>query len=348
MRNRMISHDAGRLRDPLAEGRIDSPVASVILFFYKAYMGRARGAQVAERFAVRGKDAAMGWDRTNGTSAPAGPDWNKTADMYDSFVFCELEDTSTYLDAIGIRPEDSVLDVCCGPGRISILAAERCARVTGIDSAQRMLEKARGRAAERGVTNVTFRLMDWNNVLPGQNVERHDVVIASRCGAIMDVEKLSALVTRTAAVQIFADAPSIPQLQESLFSGCGEPLVRPGMGARPGQPGGPGAPGDAQAAPGGRQGMYFRIVQRAYEAGFDPNVRILPERFRKTFESRDEAVAWICALNPQRSEGNEDRVAFNAEPFFTDTDDGVEFCIATAAAIIWWNANGRASWGCFA
>ena len=37
------------------------------------------------------------------------------------------------------------------------------------------------------------------------------------------------------------------------------------------------------------------------------------------------------------AEGNERRVAANADPFITTTDDGVEFCIATRAAIIWWD-----------
>lgn len=31
-----------------------------------------------------------------------GPNWNETADFYNQFAFCELEDTRTYLETIGV------------------------------------------------------------------------------------------------------------------------------------------------------------------------------------------------------------------------------------------------------
>lgn len=323
-----------------------------------------------------------------------GPNWNETADFYNRFAFCELEDTRTYLETIGVGEGDTLLDVCCGPGRVSVLAAEMGAQVTGIDSAERMLGHAAENAQARGVGDkCTFQMQDWDSVLVGQNVKRHDVVIACRCRAMMDVEKLSALAKRTAAVQIFADAPSIPGLLNILFDGCGEtprpegasdgeradrphmegrpgeggmpmppagpegPGSRPGGmpgGMRPGGPmGGPGRmPGGSMGGPGGPRGpragrkpsAYKGVIDAVYNAGFDPNVRIMPERFRKTFASRDEAIAWVGSLSPERAAGHEERLATNVAPFLTDTPDGkVEFLLATSAAIIWWDVRGKAS-----
>lgn len=319
----------------------------------------------------------------NGPGA-AGPDWNKIADFYNEFSFAEIEDAKLYLDAIDLRPEDTLLDVCSGPGRISVLAAERCWRVTAMDSAQRMLDYAAKNAEERGLSNIDFQLLDWAHVLPGQNLAVHDVVVASRCGAMIDVEKLTSLARRTVMVQIFADSPSIPELENVLFSGCGEtaPMRVPGgpsgfaagpMGAshggaggpgmtpgRPGMPpsgpggpgaGGPGGPGMPPGGPGGpggrRPSAYKQIIDKVYAAGFDPNVRILPERFRKRFATREEVDAWVCALDPKRTKGSEARVHANIEPFVReingeDGESGVEFCIATAAAIIWWDVRGPA------
>ena len=290
-------------------------------------------------------------------------DWNSEAGMYSDFAFCELDDTRTYLDAIGVGEGDTVLDVCCGPGRISVLAAERGAAVTGIDSAEKMLEHARENAQQAGVADrCDFRLLDWKHVLPGQNLQTADVVIASRCGAMMDVEKLSSLAKRTVGVQIFADAPSIPELQNVLFSGCGKddgpergregkpgpdgpggmsPMGMPGGHGPMGGPGGPGPrPGGPMGGPGGsgpKKAIYLVIAEKAFHAGYDPNIRIFPERFRKTFGSAEEAVAWVAALKPERAEGNLERLALNVEPFLSKVDYGVEFCIATKAAIIWWD-----------
>lgn len=291
------------------------------------------------------------------------PDWNGQAGMYSQFAFSELDDTRTYLEAIGVAEGDSVLDVCCGPGRVSVLAAERGASVVGIDSAEKMLERARENAGAMGVgERCDFRLLDWDHVLPGQNLQPADVVIASRCRAMMDVDKLSALARRTVGVQIFANAPSIPALLGVLFSGCGEgggpggrpetptqgerlmpggsggtpPLGMPG-GPGPMGPGGPGGPGQRPDGPGAKRAIYLKIAQKAFEAGYDPNIRIFPERFRKTFASADEAVAWVAALKPDRAEGNMDRLALNVAPFLTEVEGGVEFCIATKAAIIWWD-----------
>lgn len=92
--------------------------------------------------------------------------------------------------------------------------------------------------------------------------------------------------------------------------------------------------------PGHRPGSaYLDVILKAYDAGYDPNVRIMPERFCKTFDKKEEAIDWICELSPERAEGHKERVALNAEPFLTETDGGIEFCIATSAAIIWWNVS---------
>jgi SAM-dependent methyltransferase len=244
---------------------------------------------------------------------------------------------------MGLQAGNSVLDICCGPGRLSVLAALKGCTVTGIDSSPAMLELARANAAEFGVADACdFRLMDWNNVMPGQNLSCADLVIASRCSAMMDIEKLSALSKHRVGIQIFADAPSIPELQDVFFAGC----PKPGLPAeRPGRP--PHGPADAQGQPprpGRIPGAYKTIFDKAYAAGYDPDVRILPERFRRTFASEEEAVAWVCKLRPAVARGHEDLVSRNVAPFLAEKGDGVELCIATTAAIISWDVRGRAGY----
>ena len=52
---------------------------------------------------------------------------------------------------------ERVLDIGCGTGNASLLAAERGATVTGVDPAQRLLDVGAAAAAERGL-NATFTL----------------------------------------------------------------------------------------------------------------------------------------------------------------------------------------------
>ncbi len=55
------------------------------------------------------------------------------------------------VEAAGIGPGDEVLDVATGSGNAALLAAQRGARVTGLDLTPEQLELARARATEAGL-----------------------------------------------------------------------------------------------------------------------------------------------------------------------------------------------------
>jgi SAM-dependent methyltransferase len=67
------------------------------------------------------------------------------------------------IELSGAGPDDTVLDVACGPGLIVVAFARLVKHATGIDLTPAMLERARAYAAEQGVANVTWRQGD---VLP--------------------------------------------------------------------------------------------------------------------------------------------------------------------------------------
>lgn len=75
------------------------------------------------------------------------------ARLYDS-------DTEHAFSRAGLRPGMRVLDVGCGPGDVSFAAARLVGpggSVLGVDAAGEMIELARHRATERGLSWVTFQ-----------------------------------------------------------------------------------------------------------------------------------------------------------------------------------------------
>ena len=60
----------------------------------------------------------------------------------------------------GAGPEDTVLDVACGPGLLVCAFARVVKYATGVDMTPAMLEQARKLQQEKGVTNVTWQTGD--------------------------------------------------------------------------------------------------------------------------------------------------------------------------------------------
>src|SRR5207245_420606 len=67
------------------------------------------------------------------------------------------------LGAARITSSERVLDIGCGCGRTTILAAQHAAEAIGVDISAPMLECARAEAEERSVANVRFERADMQS-----------------------------------------------------------------------------------------------------------------------------------------------------------------------------------------
>jgi ubiquinone/menaquinone biosynthesis C-methylase UbiE len=81
------------------------------------------------------------------------------------------------LDFTGAGPDDTVLDVACGPGLVVCAFAQVVRHATGIDLTPAMIERARTLQTEKGLTNVTWRVGD---VLPLPYPDASFSIVTSR------------------------------------------------------------------------------------------------------------------------------------------------------------------------
>jgi SAM-dependent methyltransferase len=67
-----------------------------------------------------------------------------------------LDALQVLVELSGVKPDDLVLDVACGPGLVSCEFARHAARVTGLDITPAMIEQAAKRGQEQKLANVAW------------------------------------------------------------------------------------------------------------------------------------------------------------------------------------------------
>lgn len=137
------------------------------------------------------------------------------------------DETRNLLQRAGIGPDMSVLDVGCGVGDVSMIAADLVGpggMVIGIDSASATLPLAAERAADQGYDWLTFREADLYTFVAdrafdaviGRFILMH---IADRTGAIRRLSGMLAPGGRIAFIELDIDeAGAIPEIP--LLSRC--------------------------------------------------------------------------------------------------------------------------------
>ncbi|MEV6642511.1 class I SAM-dependent methyltransferase [Amycolatopsis sp. NPDC051371] len=99
---------------------------------------------------ARQAEAWNGWE---------GVHWARNRARYNAIVGAFNDDL---FRVAAITPDDHVLDVGCGTGHVTLLAARRAGRghVVGVDLSAPMLERARADAAAQDLTHVRFEQGD--------------------------------------------------------------------------------------------------------------------------------------------------------------------------------------------
>ncbi|MGN0704191.1 MAG: molybdopterin-binding protein [Lentihominibacter sp.] len=249
--------------------------------------------------------------------------WDDQADFYNKMASMEKGFTLNQINCIDADKNDTVLDIGCGPGRVTVPMAGRARSVTAADASPKMLQHCRSNAEKAGADNVTTVLMDWEDEKSVSRLEKHDIVIASRSIAMGDIDKLCSLARKYVVLIMWSHGyPSIPMIINELFKGVDdEEMPKPPF---------------TRDRRHGNNMLYNRI----YDMGYEPNVRIVDDGFTKVFGSREEAYADLSVLKPIRAELLQERYDVfkaNVDRFLSENDDGtVNFLAPTKSIVVWW------------
>ena len=249
--------------------------------------------------------------------------WDHAANMYNKMAAMEYEYTFAQLDAFDTSPEDTVLDIGCGPGRISVLIAQRVKKVTAIDNSEKMLHFCKKNAQKAGVSNITTLLLDWKNAVVRENLEKHDIVIASRSEGMKDIEKLTSFARKYAVMIAWANSPCIPDILGDLFHDTSAYAEK------------------SLPIPRDRRLGYNVFYNMVYDLGYDPNIKIVTDGFTKDYANYEEAYADLRTLG--KIEDDEMKIfRNNCNKWLSKNDKGgITFRRETKSFVLWWSPEKR-------
>jgi len=248
--------------------------------------------------------------------------WNKRAAAYRRATHGETRATERELAVLDLRPEDTVLDMGAGTGRLAVPIARTAAHVTALDPSEGMLAILREQMAAEGRTNYSTVTMRWEDTVIGRDIEPHDVAIAAFSLGFYDLaaalEKLDAAALR--AVYLFWHAgewrsPDEMALYKAVF---GE-----------------------EAAAGKGYPDYIYPVNILHDGGIYPNTRIIRAVWDTVYDSPEDAArTWAAMHNPEMEDLSAVQDYFTRILRRTEAGQYVETAVRPTAAV-WWEKEER-------
>ncbi|MDD1706717.1 MAG: class I SAM-dependent methyltransferase [Methanoregulaceae archaeon] len=255
-------------------------------------------------------------ERTRKDRDPAAI-WDKRAAAYQRITRDENAATERDLSFLEVRPEDTVLDMGAGTGRLAVPLASRVAHVTALDPSGGMLGILRERMERAGRRNYSCIQMRWEDVEIGRDIASHDVVIAAFSLGFYDLGAALAKLGRAArrAVYLFWHAgewrdPEEMMLYRAVFGEDGA--------LQKGYP------------------DYIYPVNILHDAGIYAHVRIYHAFWESFYESVDDAVQnWVTMHHPDLQDFSP-VTEFFSRVLRPDASGRLVHSAVRPTAVIWW------------
>ncbi|MDD1755095.1 MAG: class I SAM-dependent methyltransferase [Methanothrix sp.] len=195
--------------------------------------------------------------------------WDRKAEAFNKRVMKHKERALEQVAALGLAPNETVLDMGSGPGRLAIPIARIAKSVTALDQSEGMLTCLKENMQAEGIGNINCIRKSWQDITPDE-IPVHDVVLSSNSLGVYDLKdaltKMDSLARRAVFIFTFTDGNRDDGFSQFLK---GEKHSRDSV-----QPAG-----------------YLMIYNLLAEMGICADVKIYDWESKEHYSSLDEAVA---------------------------------------------------------
>lgn len=255
--------------------------------------------------------------RLNAPPDTGGANWDNAANMYNEMTKMEKNSTAYALSLLPITKKDSVVDIGCGPGRLSVPLGKMAKRVTSVDAFGKMLEFAKKNAQKAGLDNINFVQKSWLDEDALKVIGKHDIAIASRSVGLSNIDKLNQIAKKYVVLMCFFES-SLRQIAQNFSVGIKEQNP------------------PTNSCQDGRIFGYNITFNLLYDMGANPNIRIITDVYEKDFQSREEAYEFFRFLR-EIPKDKEKIYKANVDKYVFKTKNGFRFEQKARSYLMWWD-----------
>jgi SAM-dependent methyltransferase len=243
--------------------------------------------------------------------------WDLRAASYRKFTRDATALAEKEVGMVNLRPNDTVLDVGAGGGRLAVPIAKKVAHVTALDPSGAMLSLLREHMGETRQENFSCLQIRWEDVEVAVDLLPHDVVIDSFTLGFYDLkealQKLDAAALR--AVYLFWHAGEWRSAQELLLyrTVFGEAAVQ------------------AWGYP-----DYIYVVNILHDLGIFANMRIYEATWETVYESPAEAAEHWARMHDVSPDHFPTLQEHFAKILVRQEDGRYLDSVSRLQAMIWW------------